>query len=185
MFPLQGGLEGSVLTYHCGPGQYPFPVSYRLCGADGEWSLMRIANGRPVSRATCKGNVVDDDGFFMMCTQKDCCSQSEFSLKTPLCDFLLLFSTLLLILHPLFCLSFSLPLSDVLCPAQIQLDHGDFWPRNQWFRVGTAQTFSCLEGFTLYGSAQRHCTLSGEWTGTTPVCDNHGEEGDDYKPSSR
>ncbi|XP_039987709.1 complement C2 [Xiphias gladius] len=118
----QGGLEGSVLTYHCGPGQYPFPVSYRLCGADGEWSLMRIANGRPVSRATCK---------------------------------------------------------DVLCPAQIQLDHGDFWPRNQWFRVGTAQTFSCLEGFTLYGSAQRHCTLSGEWTGTTPVCDNHADECND------
>ncbi|XP_071351960.1 complement C2 [Trachinotus anak] len=115
----QGGLEGSVLTYHCGPGKYPFPVSHRLCGADGEWSLMRLTNRRLVSRATCK---------------------------------------------------------DVLCPAQLQLDHGEFWPRDQWFRVGTMQSFSCMEGFTLYGSAERNCTITGEWTGTTPVCDNHAND---------
>ncbi|XP_074497464.1 complement C2 [Sebastes fasciatus] len=115
----QGGLEGSMLTYHCGPGRYPSPVSYRLCSADGEWSLMRLSSGRQVSRATCK---------------------------------------------------------DVLCPAQLQLDHGDYWPRDQWFRDGTTQSFSCQEGFTLYGSAQRNCTLSGEWTGTTPVCDNHADD---------
>ncbi|XP_019963483.2 complement C2 [Paralichthys olivaceus] len=118
----QGGLEGSVLTYHCGLGKYPFPVSYRHCGADGEWSQMRAVNGRPVSKATCK---------------------------------------------------------DLLCPAQLELSHGDFWPRDQWFRVGTVQSFSCMEGFTLYGSAQRNCTLSGEWTGTTPVCDNHADDCDD------
>ncbi|XP_041796943.1 complement C2 [Chelmon rostratus] len=118
----QGGLEGSVLTYHCSPGQYPFPVSSRLCSADGEWSPMRLANGRQASRATCK---------------------------------------------------------DMLCPAQIQLDHGDFWPRDQWFRVGVTQSFSCHEGFTLYGSAQRNCTLSGTWTGTTPVCDNHADDCND------
>ncbi|XP_031716667.1 complement C2 [Anarrhichthys ocellatus] len=115
----QGGLEGSVLTYHCGAGRYPFPVSYRLCSADGEWSLMRSTGGRQVSRATCK---------------------------------------------------------DVLCPAQLQLDHGDLWPRDQWSRVGSTQSFSCQDGFTLYGSAQRNCTHSGEWTGTTPVCDNHADD---------
>lgn len=58
-FPLQWGLEGSVLTYHCGPGQYPYPVSYRVCSADGEWSPMRSPSHRLVSRATCKGNVRD------------------------------------------------------------------------------------------------------------------------------
>lgn len=63
MFPPQGGLEGSVLTYHCGPGKYPFPVSYRICGADGEWSPMRLANGRPASRATCKGNWIFSSCF--------------------------------------------------------------------------------------------------------------------------
>ncbi|XP_008296696.1 complement C2 [Stegastes partitus] len=115
----QGGLEGSVLTYHCGPGQYPFPVSSRACGADGQWSAMRLANGRPVSSARCK---------------------------------------------------------DVLCPAQLQLDNGDFWPREQWFRVGATQSFSCQEGFTLQGSAERNCTDSGEWTGATPVCDNHADD---------
>ncbi|XP_069003628.1 complement C2 [Embiotoca jacksoni] len=118
----QGGLQGSTLTYHCGPGRYQFPVSHRLCGADGEWSPMRSANGRLVSRATCK---------------------------------------------------------DMLCPAQLQLDNGDFWPRHQWFHVGTTQSFSCHEGFSLYGSAQRNCTLSGEWTGDTPVCDNHADDCDD------
>ncbi|XP_034089092.1 complement C2 [Gymnodraco acuticeps] len=115
----QGGMEGSVLTYHCGPDQYPFPVSSRLCGDDKEWSVMRSNNGRQISRAICK---------------------------------------------------------DILCPAQLQLDHGDFWPRDQWARVGTTQTFSCQEGFTLYGSAQRNCTMSGEWTGTTPICDNHADD---------
>lgn len=54
MFPVQGGLPGSVLTFHCGPGQYPHPVSHRRCGADGEWSPMRSANHRLVSQAICK-----------------------------------------------------------------------------------------------------------------------------------
>ncbi|KAG8002205.1 Complement C2, partial [Nibea albiflora] len=118
----QEGLEGSVLTYHCSLGQYPFPVSQRVCSADGEWSSMRLVSGRLVSQATCK---------------------------------------------------------DMLCPAQLQLDHGDFWPREQWLRVGETQSFSCQEGFTLYGSAQRNCTVSGGWTGTTPVCDNHADDCDD------
>lgn len=60
-----------MLTYHCGLGKYPFPVSYRVCGADGEWSVMRLANGRPTSHATCKGNVMDDDAFSVSCTQKE------------------------------------------------------------------------------------------------------------------
>ncbi|XP_047449391.1 complement C2 [Mugil cephalus] len=118
----QGGLEGSVLTYHCGPGQYPSPVSFRLCDANGEWSPMRSSTGRLVSVASCK---------------------------------------------------------DMLCPAQLQLDHGEFWPRNQWFHVGTTQSFSCQEGFTLYGSAERNCTLTGEWTGDTPVCVSHDDDCDD------
>ncbi|XP_076000051.1 complement C2 [Genypterus blacodes] len=114
----QGGLEGSVLRHHCGLGKYPFPVSQRLCAADGAWSAMRLPNGRPISAATCK---------------------------------------------------------DLLCPAQLQLDNGDFWPRNEWFRVGAVQSFSCHEGFTLSGSAERNCTLTGEWTGTTPICDNDAD----------
>ncbi|CAJ1066154.1 complement C2 [Xyrichtys novacula] len=116
----QSGLEDSVLTYHCSPGQYPYPVSTRTC-SDGEWSPMRLPSGRAVSRASCK---------------------------------------------------------DVMCPAQLQLDNGDFWPRDQWLPVGVSQSFSCQEGFTLYGSAQRNCTLSGELTGTTPVC-QHFDESDD------
>lgn len=58
MFSVQGGLEGSVLSYHCRPGQYPQPVSSRLCGPDGDWSPMRSASGRRVSQATCRGNVL-------------------------------------------------------------------------------------------------------------------------------
>ncbi|MED6279252.1 hypothetical protein CHARACLAT_032614 [Characodon lateralis] len=112
-------MEGSVMTYHCDPGKFPFPVSYRVCGADGDWSPLRLPSGRPVSRPICK---------------------------------------------------------DMLCPGQLQLDNGEFWPRNQWFQVGTTQSFSCQEGFSLYGSAQRNCTLSGEWTGAAPICDDHGEE---------
>ncbi|XP_028275293.1 complement C2 [Parambassis ranga] len=118
----QGGLQDSMLTYHCSPGQYPFPVSYRLCGPWGEWSPMKLPSGRVALQAICK---------------------------------------------------------DVLCPGQLQLDNGDFWPREQWFRVGTTQSFSCREGFTLCGSAHRNCTSSGQWTGDTPVCDDHSGDCDD------
>uniref|UniRef100_A0A8C6WTN4 C3/C5 convertase n=1 Tax=Neogobius melanostomus TaxID=47308 RepID=A0A8C6WTN4_9GOBI len=118
----KGGQEGSVLTYHCRSGQYPFPVGLRTCRPNGQWTTMRLSNGRPVTRATCK---------------------------------------------------------DLMCPAQLQLDNGHFWPRDQWFRVGSVQTFSCDGGFMLHGSAQRNCTISGEWTGTTPVCQDHADDCDD------
>ncbi|XP_004076012.1 complement C2 [Oryzias latipes] len=118
----QGGLPGSLLTYHCGPGQYPSPVSSRLCEDDGEWTPMRLATGRLTSSATCK---------------------------------------------------------NILCPGQLQLDNGDFWPRNQWFRVGATQSFTCQDGFRLHGSPERNCTVSGDWTGSSPVCDKHEDDCDD------
>ncbi|KAK7882832.1 hypothetical protein WMY93_029006 [Mugilogobius chulae] len=118
----EGGQEGSVLTYHCRLGQYPFPVSFRTCRSHGQWTTMRLSNGRPVTRAICK---------------------------------------------------------DVMCPGQLQLDNGHFWPRDLWFRVGSVQTFSCVSGFTLHGSAHRNCTDSGEWTGTTPICKNYADDCDD------
>lgn len=62
----------------------------------------------------------------------------------------------------------------MLCPAQVQLDNGHFWPRDEWIRVGGAQTFSCQEGFILHGSEERNCTITGEWTGSTPVCRVYG-----------
>lgn len=153
IFSLQGGLDGSVLTYHCSPAQYPYPVSYRLCSA-GQWSTMSLANGRQVSKATCKGNA--------LLVVRDAFNVIQFHPIPPL------------ILPHL--LPISPPLPDVLCPAQLQLDHGDIWPRVQWSRVGETQNFFCQDGFTLYGSAQRNCTFSGTWTGSTPICDNHGKD---------
>lgn len=82
---------------------------------------------------------------------------------------------LLFILRPPFCPCVCLLFPDMLCPAQIQLDNGDFWPRDTWLPIGATQSFSCHDGFTLYGSAQRNCTLTGEWTGTAPVCDKYSE----------
>uniref|UniRef100_A0A3P8ZR65 C3/C5 convertase n=1 Tax=Esox lucius TaxID=8010 RepID=A0A3P8ZR65_ESOLU len=114
----RAGAEGSVLTYHCPRGHYPHPVSRRVCGVDGKWSVMRLANGRRVLRASCK---------------------------------------------------------EVRCPGQLQLDDGEFWPRDQWVKPGRSQSFSCHSGFTLSGSAQRNCTSSGDWTGTSPVCDDQAD----------
>uniref|UniRef100_A0A672QA57 C3/C5 convertase n=1 Tax=Sinocyclocheilus grahami TaxID=75366 RepID=A0A672QA57_SINGR len=113
------GLEGSVLTYHCKAGHYPFPASQRVCDKDGEWSAMRLPNGKRTLNAVCK---------------------------------------------------------EILCPAQLQLDNGQLWPRRQWFRIGEKQTFSCHEGFVLTGSAERNCTQWGVWTGSTPVCDDQSED---------
>lgn len=49
------GLEGSVLTYHCKAGHYPFPATQRVCDRDGEWSAMRLLNGQKILKAVCKG----------------------------------------------------------------------------------------------------------------------------------
>lgn len=65
---------------------------------------------------------------------------------------------------------FFLTFSDILCPAQLQLDNGQFWPKKHWFKIGEEQEFSCREGLTLSGSAKRNCTKWGHWTGTLPVC---------------
>ncbi|XP_023689289.2 complement factor B [Paramormyrops kingsleyae] len=114
-----GGAAGSVLTYHCNEGSYPFPVSERECAEDGEWSTMRLANGRMASQATCK---------------------------------------------------------EVQCPAQLQLDNGQFWPRKEWFRPGETQEFLCNNGYNLYGSALRNCTALGQWTGILPICDDRTDD---------
>ncbi|ROL49834.1 Complement factor B [Anabarilius grahami] len=91
----------------------------RVCDRDGQWSAMRLPNGKRTLNAVCK---------------------------------------------------------EILCPAQLQLDNGQFWPRKQWFRFGEKQTFSCHEGFDLIGSAERNCTQWGGWTGATPVCDDQSED---------
>uniref|UniRef100_W5MHP3 C3/C5 convertase n=1 Tax=Lepisosteus oculatus TaxID=7918 RepID=W5MHP3_LEPOC len=65
---------------------------------------------------------------------------------------------------------------EVQCPAQLQLDNGVFSPRKLWFRPGESQQFWCQEGFKLYGSEVRNCTSGGDWTGSTPVCDDRVED---------
>jgi len=69
----------------------------------------------------------------------------------------------------------SVSLLEILCPAQLQLDNGQFWPRKQWFKFGEKQTFSCHEGFDLIGSVERNCTQWGGWTGAKPVCDDQSK----------
>lgn len=72
-------------------------------------------------------------------------------------------------------------LSEVQCPAQLQLDNGQFWPRKEWFRPGETQEFLCNHGYTLYGSALRSCTALGQWTGILPICDDRSKRTSLYK----
>ncbi|MBN3295693.1 CFAB factor, partial [Amia calva] len=65
---------------------------------------------------------------------------------------------------------------EMQCPAQLQLHNGHLWPRKTWFSPGESQQFWCNEGYTLYGSELRNCTKSGEWTGTTAVCDDRVDD---------
>uniref|UniRef100_A0A8D0CH12 C3/C5 convertase n=1 Tax=Scleropages formosus TaxID=113540 RepID=A0A8D0CH12_SCLFO len=147
-----GGAPGSVLTYHCGTGYYPFPVSQRVCDTDGE--AYEMSKHLRV----------------LYVTDSLSCLQKYFSLPAKV---------YLRVGNPVTCegeRSLSLLLPEVLCPAQIQLDNGEFWPRQQWFQPGETQHFSCHDGFTLYGSALRNCTVSGVWTGTTPACDDQVDD---------
>ncbi|KAL2096605.1 hypothetical protein ACEWY4_008753 [Coilia grayii] len=194
-----GGNEHSVLTYKCPSGFEPFPVSSRSC-VDGEWSPMTSPSGDRVETAECKKLPSDYDVDYeeeeLNCSVSESISKGQVSYSNGGVRGSVLTYTCPVNYTPY-------PVSqrvcgpdgewtpmrqpggrmmsravckEILCPAQLQLDNGEISPRQQWFKVGEKQTFSCHSGFNLLGSADRTCTAWGGWTGETPTCEDDAND---------
>ncbi|CAB1347703.1 unnamed protein product [Coregonus sp. 'balchen'] len=141
----QAGTEGSVLTYHCKAGYYPYPISQRVCSADGEWSTMRLANGRRVSRASCKGESQSfscHNGFTLSgSAQRNCTSLGDWIGTIPVSDD---------------CKNPGVP------PGALRSEGR--------FRKGEKVQYRCQMGLDLLGSAERVCLESKEWSGSETRC---------------
>ncbi|XP_068106439.1 complement factor B-like [Hyperolius riggenbachi] len=61
---------------------------------------------------------------------------------------------------------------DVLCPAQMTFEMGDYFPRKRKYYIGDALHFDCYAGFERFGPEKRTCQEDGKWSGTTPTCEN-------------
>uniref|UniRef100_A0A674JFG1 Complement C2 n=1 Tax=Terrapene triunguis TaxID=2587831 RepID=A0A674JFG1_9SAUR len=54
-FALSDGYRpGSVLTYSCPPGFYPYPLGSRLCQDDGRWTTLRTPTGSVFPQPLCR-----------------------------------------------------------------------------------------------------------------------------------
>ncbi|XP_043114762.1 complement C2 [Puntigrus tetrazona] len=187
----KGGAAGSLLIYHCRDGFEPYPVGQKVCSSDGEWKPK-------VSRVKCEET--SDYGDYEE-PQKNCslsesikggdvsysnkglegsvltyhCKTGHYAFPAlqRVCDRDGEWSAMRL---PNGQRALSAVCKEILCPAQLQLDNGQIWPRRQWFKIGEKQTFTCHEGFVLAGSAERNCSHWGGWSGSTPVCDDQSED---------
>uniref|UniRef100_W5KSC4 C3/C5 convertase n=1 Tax=Astyanax mexicanus TaxID=7994 RepID=W5KSC4_ASTMX len=168
-----GGLEGSVLTYDCESGQYPYPFRRRVCNSNGEWSALVLPSGKGVSTATCKkmlcpGQLQLDYGEFrprkqwfgvgetqtFSCKEgyallgsalRNCTEWGHWTGTMPVCDD-----------QSDDCRNPGAP------PGSMR--SGDR------FRTGDKVTYRCQSDLDLLGSEVRECLPVREWSGTDPRC---------------
>ncbi|XP_051962829.1 complement C2 [Xyrauchen texanus] len=167
------GLEGSILTYHCDVGHYPYPTAQRVCDKDGQWSGMRLPNGKRTLNAMCKevlcpaqleldnGQILPwrqwfkvgeqqtfscHDGFVLSgSSQRNCTQWGGWTGTTPVCDD-----------QSEDCKNPGSP------PGALR--------SGERFRIGAKVQYQCQLGLDMLGSSERHCLDSREWSGVEPRC---------------
>ncbi|XP_006896227.1 PREDICTED: complement factor B [Elephantulus edwardii] len=60
----------------------------------------------------------------------------------------------------------------IRCPRPQDFENGSFWPRAPYYNLSDELSFQCYDGYTLRGSANRTCQVTGRWDGQTAICDN-------------
>ncbi|TFJ95963.1 molybdopterin synthase subunit MoaE [Platysternon megacephalum] len=173
-FALSDGYRpGSVLTYSCPPGFYPYPLGSRLCQDNGHWTTLRTPTGSVLSQPLCReircpaqlafehgsfqprrasypvGSVLTFeclDGYTLRGpTQRFCQGNGHWDGGTPACDD-----------------------GAEHCPNP-GVPAGTTKSGNR-YRLGERVSYRCQTGLSLVGSAQRVCTETGEWSGAEPSC---------------
>ncbi|XP_032997846.1 complement factor B [Lacerta agilis] len=168
-----GFRPGSILTYSCPDGSYPYPTRSRICQSDGKWTPMRSSGKSPVSQAQCRkiscppqrsfengsfgprrgfhpvGAILSfecSDGYQLLgSSRRHCLPNGRWNGTSPVCDD-----------GAGHCPSVAIP------PGAIATGG-----RN---RLGDRVSFQCQSGLDLVGSSQRVCTPEGEWSGAEPSC---------------
>ncbi|XP_065420107.1 complement C2-like isoform X3 [Chrysemys picta bellii] len=173
-FALSDGYRpGSVLTYSCPPGFYPYPLGSRLCQDDGRWTTLRTPTGsvfpQPLCREIrCPAQLAFENGSFQPrrasypvgsiltfeCldgymlrgpAQRTCQENGHWDGGTPACDD-----------GAEHCPNPGVPAGTTKSGSR--------------YRLGERVSYRCQAGLSLVGSAQRVCTEAGEWSGAEPSC---------------
>uniref|UniRef100_A0A8C8RK15 Complement C2 n=1 Tax=Pelusios castaneus TaxID=367368 RepID=A0A8C8RK15_9SAUR len=173
-FSLSDGYRpGSVLTYSCPPGFYPYPTGSRLCQDDGRWTVLRMPSGRVSTQAQCKemrcpaqlefengsfwprraihpvGSVLTFeclDGYTLRGpAQRVCQGNGRWDGGIPACDD-----------------------GAEDCPNP-GVPAGATKTGNR-YRLDDRVSYQCRGSLALVGSPQRICTQAGEWSGAQPSC---------------
>ncbi|XP_027732301.1 complement C2 [Vombatus ursinus] len=170
-FTLSNGwAPGSLLTYTCPLGRYPYPVSTRLCNSNGQWKSLGASEG---TKAICKfvrcpapvafengvysprlsshpvgGNVSFEceDGYILRGSpMRRCRPNGMWDGETALCDN-----------GAGHCRDPGIPIGSVRTGYR--------------FNVGDRVKYRCSEKLILVGSEERECQANGVWSGTEPIC---------------
>lgn len=164
-----GWAPGSILTYSCPLGYYPFPAS-RLCKSNGQWQTLRSTR---LTKAVCKsvrcpapvsfengmytprlgshpvgGNLSFEceDGFILRGSPvRQCRPNGVWDGETAVCDN-----------GAGHCPSPGIPLGSVRTGSR--------------FGLGDKVSYRCSSNLVLTGSAERECQGNGVWSGTEPIC---------------
>ncbi|XP_077690014.1 LOW QUALITY PROTEIN: complement C2 [Eretmochelys imbricata] len=173
-FALSDGYRrGSVLTYSCPPGFYPYPLGSRLCQDNGRWTTLRTPRGsvstKPLCREIrCPAQLAFENGSFQPrrasypvgsvltfeCldgytlrgpAQRICQGNGHWDGGTPACDD-----------GAEHCPNPGVPAGTTKSGSR--------------YRLGERVSYRCQPGLSLVGSAQRICTEAGEWSGAEPSC---------------
>ncbi|XP_036623860.1 complement C2 [Trichosurus vulpecula] len=170
-FTLSNGwAPGSLLTYTCPLGRYPYPVSSRLCNSNGQW---KSPGASEFTKAICKsvrcpapvafengvysprlsshpvgGNVSFEceDGYILRGSPvRHCRPNGMWDGETALCDN-----------GAGYCRDPGIPIGSVRTGYR--------------FNVGDRVKYRCSEKLVLIGSEERECQGNGVWSGTEPIC---------------
>ncbi|KAM6472547.1 complement C2 [Liasis olivaceus] len=171
-----GYRPGSILTFSCPAGTYPYPTPSRVCQPDGKWTPMHHPSGTLTNIARCRdircpaqtsfengffsprrnshpiGDILSfecSDGYRLLgSSQRYCQPNGQWNGTSPVCDDG--------VGH---CRTLAIP------PGAIATGRGN--------RLGDQVSFRCQTGLDLIGSSQRVCMLDSEWSGTQPSCRAH------------
>ncbi|XP_043939155.1 complement C2-like [Protopterus annectens] len=173
-FTLSDGYSvGSILTYHCPEGFYPYPLRNRVCQKTGRWTILTERNYRRILRPLCKeircpsqitfengqfhprrnffriGETIhfecDDGNILRGSSERTCMSNAKWNGTTAICE-------------DGFghCANPGIPFGATKSGTRYQID--------------AKVTYQCKTGLILTGSTERTCLESREWSGTEPLC---------------
>ncbi|XP_025123411.2 complement C2 isoform X4 [Bubalus bubalis] len=170
-FTLSNGWNpGSILTYSCPLGHYPYPVATRLCKSNGQWQIPRSTRS---TKAICKpvrcpapvsfengvyiprlgshpvgGNLSFEceDGFTLRGSAvRQCRPNGMWDGETAVCDN-----------GASHCPNPGISVGAVRTGSR--------------FGLGDKVRYRCSSNLVLTGSAERECQDNGVWSGTEAIC---------------